>query len=83
MVYIGETERTVKERMTEHMRDVRYQNSKPINRHFAGHVVTEMQVLVPRRLFNETKRYRLLCEEDWIRLIGTAVPHGCNVKQTG
>jgi hypothetical protein len=80
MVYVGETERTLKERVTEHMRDVRCENDKPINRHFAGHAVTDVQVLVLRKLNRETKKYRVLCEEEWIRLLDTAVPHGCNVK---
>jgi hypothetical protein len=81
MVYVGETERTVKERINEHLRDVRCCCDKPINRHFENHAVADVQVVILSALFNETKQYRLLCEEKWIRLLGTAAPDGCNIKR--
>jgi hypothetical protein len=80
MIYIGETERTINERFMEHRRDVRQQSAKPINRHCVGHTAADLQVVILRKLFQETKRYRVLCEEEWIRVLGTTVPDGCNVK---
>ena len=37
VVYIGEAERSLKERFTEHLRDVRNGADKPINKHFSNH----------------------------------------------
>jgi hypothetical protein len=81
MVYIGETERTIKERFAEHKRDVRPQSEKPIHRHVVGHTAADLQVVIQRKLFQETTRYRVLREEEWIRVLGTAVPDGCDVKR--
>ena len=36
-VYVGETERTLKERTTEHRRDIKLKKEKPIMRHFRDH----------------------------------------------
>ena len=35
VVYVGETERQLNERMTEHLRDIKLQRDKPINGHFS------------------------------------------------
>ena len=35
MVYVGEAERQLNERMTEHLRDIKLQRDKPINGHFS------------------------------------------------
>ena len=45
-VYVGETERSLKERVSEHMRDVKNQAEKPIMRHFNGHKVYGMHYVV-------------------------------------
>ena len=45
-VYVGETERSVKERVCEHMRDIKNQAEKPIMRHFSGHKVADMHFVV-------------------------------------
>ena len=36
MVYNGGTERKLRERITEHLRDVRLRKEEPINSHFGG-----------------------------------------------
>ena len=37
-IYVGETGRSVTERISEHLRDVKNQAEKPIMRHFKGHI---------------------------------------------
>ena len=79
-VYVGETERTLKERIVEHLRDVRQQNEKPIMRHFEGHEEEDVKVAIMQRMFRESRIYRQLAEEQWIIKLKTKIPQGCNVK---
>ena len=79
-VYVGETERSLKERFMEHLRDVRNRADKPINRHFKDHPATDVQIAVLAKMINGSKVCRLLHEENWIKLLNTKFPDGCNVK---
>ena len=54
-VYVGETERSLKERFMEHLRDVRNRADKPINRHFKNHPATAVQIVVLAKMFNGSK----------------------------
>ncbi|XP_053394116.1 uncharacterized protein LOC123523838 [Mercenaria mercenaria] len=78
-VYVGETERSLKERTEEHLRDVRQQADKPIMRHFGGHTAEDVKVAVLQKVFNEGRIYRQMVEEEWIKRLGTKTPQGCNV----
>ena len=79
-VYVGETERMLKERIDEHLRDVRQQAEKPIMRHFEGHKEEHVKVTILQRMFREGRIYRQLAEEQWIVKLKTKMPQGCNVK---
>ena len=79
-VYVVETERTLKERIDEHMRDIEYQKEKPIMRHFMNHGVRDLEVVVVARTNGQSKNYRLIVEDKWIQQLKTRVPTGCNVK---
>ena len=79
-IYVGETERTLKERTEEHLRDIRYQKDKPIMKHFNKHDACDMQVAVMRKTTGKNKTYRLIVEEKWIKDLETRVPRGCNIK---
>ena len=79
-VYVGETERTLKERTTEHKRDIKFQKDKPIMRHFRNHEEKDLSVAILTRTVGENKIYRLISEEKWIKTLQTGFPHGCNVK---
>ena len=48
-VYVGETERTLKERTTEHKRDIKFQKDKPIMRHFRNHEEKDLSVAILTR----------------------------------
>jgi hypothetical protein len=59
-VYVGETERTLKERVEEHRRDVKYQRDKPIMKHFKDHDERDLHVAVMSKTVGEHKAYRLM-----------------------
>ena len=48
IVYVGETERSLKERIDEHVRDVRQGSEQPINKHFGNARHTEDNVSVAK-----------------------------------
>ena len=79
-VYVGETERPVKERIGEQMRDIKVQAEKPIMWHFSRQSVDYVRFVVLKCLGKEGKTYRQLIEEKWIVRLGTKVPTGCNVQ---
>ena len=79
-VYVGETERSVKERIGKHLRDVKNQTEKTIMRHFRGHTVEDVRFKVLQYLGKEGRAYRQLVEEKWIVRPGTKIPSRCNVQ---
>lgn len=79
-VYVGETERTLKERVEEHRRDIKYQRDKPIMKHFKNHSERDLHVAVMSKTAGENKAYRLIVEEHWIKNLETRTPQGCNIK---
>ena len=79
-VYVGETERTLKERTIEHKRDIKFQKDKPIMRHFRSHEEKDLSVAILMRTAGENKIYRLISEEKLIKTLQTYSPRGCNVK---
>ena len=52
-VYVGETVRTLKERIDEHLWDVRQQAEKPIMRLFEGHKEEQLRVNILQRMFQD------------------------------
>ena len=81
-IYFGEMERTLKEQISEHMRDIKNSADKPINCHFQNHNEKDIVYAVLQRLGNEnSKALRLLVEDIWIRKLKTLSPHGCNIQQ--
>ena len=56
----------LKERIDEHLRDVRQQAEKPIMRHFECHKEEDVKVTILQRMFREGRIYRQLAEEQWI-----------------
>jgi hypothetical protein len=83
VVYVGETERTVGERMKEHIRDVRTRTEKPINTHFddGHHKPDTLSFSVLEKVYAAEKIERQLREATWIRKLCTTRPDGCNTKE--
>ena len=80
-IYVGETERTLKERISEHLRDIKNSNEKPINSHFENHNVKDIEYAVLQKLGHNGRAMRLLVEDIWIRKLNTLAPCGCNVQR--
>ena len=71
-IYFGEMERTSKERIGEHMWDIKNSADKPINCHFQNHYEKDIVYAVLQQLGNEnSKALRLLVEDIWIRKLKT------------
>ena len=83
-VYVGETERELRERMTEHLRDIRLKREKPINFHFGaqGHTNNDVAFAVLEKTFEAERTERQLREGIWIKKLASVKPHGCNVKDS-
>ena len=72
--YIGETERTVKERFLEHKGYVTTRTmSKATGRHFneRGHSVSDMTLTILEKVFNQNPQYRKQREKMWITQFNT------------
>ena len=82
-VYVGETGREIKERMTEHLRDIRLRKDKPITHHFDGQHTADMaRFTILEKLYTASNMERRIREALWIKRLQTARPNGCNVKDT-
>ena len=83
-VYVGETERELRERMTEHLRDVRLKKDKPINYHFGekDHRLSDMAFIVLEKTYGADRTERQLRESVWIKKLSTTRPMGCNIKDS-
>ena len=82
IVYVGETERELQERMWEHLRDVCLRKAKPINSHFGkkGQGPEELAFTVLEKVFGGERMERQLREAQRIKRLATTRPDGCNVK---
>jgi len=81
-VYVGETGRTLKDRLKEHEADVRLGREKPMAEHFSinGHCVKDMGVCVLECIRDESKWYRKKKRQSWIERCGTECPLGLNTR---
>ena len=84
VVYVGETERQLNERMTEHLRDIKLQRDKPINGHFLkkDHSEEDAVFSISQQIKSGCKTERLMYESTWIQKLRTHRPAGCNVKDS-
>ena len=82
IVYVGETSRTVKERLKEHDAHVRHGRNKPVADHFgsSGHTAENMGVTVLEVIRDSSKYYLQVRELEWIELLETEVPNGVTKK---
>ncbi|KAH3725547.1 hypothetical protein DPMN_051392 [Dreissena polymorpha] len=79
----GETERQIRERMIEHIRDVRLHKQKPITTHFASsHCDDNMYFSVLEKLNIAGRQESVIREALWIKRLKTMKTFGCNVKDS-
>ena len=82
IVYVGETSRSLKERLKEHEADVRLRRCKPMSDHFnsQGHSSKDIGVSILETIKDESRYYRLIREIEWIKTFRTVSPEGLNTK---
>ena len=79
---VGETETTLKERVSEHLCDIKKSVEKPINSQFKNHSEKDIQYVVLQTLgSNKSTSMRLLVEDIWIRKLKTSSPYGCETQR--
>ena len=83
VVYVGETGRQLKDRVDEHLRDIRLNRDKPVATHFNSnnHSIHNVQVSVLEKVHGQSKSLRLIRENDWINRLNTKFPSGLNSKE--
>lgn len=86
--YVGETGRTLKDRMMEHIRNVKNKklNTKLVQHYNSeGHSYLDLsfKILDSYQSENSTKNIRMEKENFWIRLLNTAYPMGLNDQIKG
>ena len=81
-VYVGETGRQLKERLEEHLRDIRLNRDKAVSFHYnsKGHSVENVRVTLLEKVYGQSKSLRLIREAAWIDKLGTKYPSGLNSK---
>jgi hypothetical protein len=81
-VYVGETERELRERIGEHMADIRLCRDKAVGNHFNedGHDISHLTVSVIEKIFDSSRSFRQIKEKGWIRKLKTKMPAGLNTK---
>ena len=84
MVYVGETERQLRDRIREHMADIRLCRKTPVGKHFREecHEVEMLRVTILDRIIDGSRYYRLIREKEWIDKLKTESPWGLNKKAT-
>lgn len=81
-MYVGETERMLKQRIKEHIWDIKADRDKPVAIHFnkSGHSYNNLKVQIIERVSEKNTAYRRIREELWIDKLKTVSPFGLNKK---
>ena len=68
VLYVGETGRQLKERIQEHIRDIRLSRDKLVATHFksSNYSINNVQVSVIERVNGQSKVLSLIRESEWI-----------------
>ena len=82
IVYVGETERTIAERIKEHLADVRHKREKAVSFHFNSkdHDIADLNLIIIEKCKENSKFYRKAREVHWIETLNTVAPIGLNKK---
>ncbi|XP_072046328.1 cholesterol 24-hydroxylase-like [Amphiura filiformis] len=80
--YVGETSRTLEQRLAEHCADARHNRNTPVARHFnqPGHNARNISVICIDKPPKTNSTMRKKLEKDWIAKLQTSNPHGINMK---
>ena len=80
MQYVGETGRTLRERITDHLSNIRTKKSTPVGLHFnlPDHNIRDFRVMGLEHVNRADLNYRRLRECTWQLLLQTSHPYGFN-----
>ena len=88
--YVGETQNTLRERLTGHLSDIRRKTDKPISLHFnsINHSINDLIITPIEKLKDnatdqeQERKQRLIREDFWIDKLNTLTPNGLNSHKT-
>lgn len=82
-VYVGETERSLNERIKEHLADIRHDRDTAVAEHFnqEDHCKEDITVQVLQQIYDKSANYRRYIEAQWMQKLNTIRPFGINVKK--
>ena len=78
--YVGETGRSLRDRVTDHVSCIKLQKQTPIGLHFnhAGHSLKDFHILAIEQFTENSESSRRIKESTWQHLLQTAHPRGIN-----
>ena len=82
IMYVGETSRSVGERLKEHLADIKYNRQTAVAAHFneESHSDTDAGFVILECVRDKSKYYRQIFELQWIQKLDTEMPKGLNKK---
>ena len=80
MQYVGETERELHKRISEHLYNIRTNKSKNILYNHFNSTCKTIKVKILEKLYDADKNKRIQQENKWIRTLKTKFPYGLNDK---
>jgi hypothetical protein len=83
MLYVGETGRSIADRLNDHLSAIRTMKTTPIGLHFRlpGHDINDLQITgIEKMTSSRFVNYRKIKEQAWIVILGTSAPHGINAS---
>ena len=81
-VYVGETKRTIAERIKEHLADVRHKRERTVPLHFNSqdHDITDHNLIIIEKCRENSKFYREARGLHWTETFNTVTPSSLNKK---
>jgi len=78
--YVGETKRKLKDRLNDHLSNIKTNKITTISLHFKNlnHSIEHLQIIPIELINNDDKNIRLTKEKYWIQTLKTAYPYGLN-----
>ena len=82
MQYVGKTKRTLSERFSEHLHDIKHGHNKSVSNHFnlPGHSSDDVTVTILEQIEDTCKSRLKAREKYWIEELRTLRPHGLNKR---
>ena len=81
--YIGETENTLRVRLTGDRSDIHHQRTdRQVARHFCQpyHSIHDLTIMVVDKIHRNNKEYRCRKENHWIKMHHSLIPDGLNIN---